>query len=263
MYRPEEGRQILPGLAQDGTTSQDKAAHVLLVDDDELLRDLVTSYLEAHGFRVTPAADGRAMREVLARAPVDLILLDLTLPGEDGFTLAREVRSMSRTPIVIISANSDVIDRVAGLEAGADDYVAKPLHLREVLARVRAVLRRADPAGPEVGAADAEKDSAYRFEGWELYPEARRLVALDGQEVSLTAGEFDLLLALVTNPGRVLTRDRLLDLTKGRDWAAFDRSVDQQVGRLRRKIEADPGNPSLIKSVRGVGYVFASVVRRS
>jgi DNA-binding response OmpR family regulator len=233
-------------------------AHVLIVDDDPRVRAMLARYLEGEGFRVGEAGDGTAMRACLARDMPDLVLLDLNLPGEDGLTLARELRAAHPAlGLVMVTGRADVIDKVVGLEVGADDYIAKPFNLREVLARVRTVLRRARPSAPP-----AEAGPTLEFEGWTVEPAKRRVRAPDGREVALTTGEFDLLLAFATHPGRVLDRDRLLDLVKGRDWAAHDRSVDQQVARLRKKVEPDPANPSLIKSVRGVGYLFAAEVRR-
>jgi two-component system phosphate regulon response regulator OmpR len=231
--------------------------HVLIVDDDPRVRSMLARYLSGEGFRVGEAGDGPAMRACLAREVPDLVLLDLNLPGEDGLTLARELRAAHPAlGLVMVTGRADVIDKVVGLEVGADDYIAKPFNLREVLARVRTVLRRARPSAPP-----AEAGPTLEFEGWTVEPAKRRVRAPDGREVALTTGEFDLLLAFATHPGRVLDRDRLLDLVKGRDWAAHDRSVDQQVARLRKKVEPDPANPSLIKSVRGVGYLFAADVR--
>ena len=232
-------------------------ARVLVVDDDPRVRAMLARYLKGEGFRVGEAGDGTAMRACLARDTPDLVLLDLNLPGEDGLTLARELRAAHPAlGLVMVTGRADVIDKVVGLEVGADDYIAKPFNLREVLARVRTVLRRARPPAPPAGAGPT-----LAFEGWTVEPAKRRVRAPDGREVALTTGEFDLLLAFATHPGRVLDRDRLLDLVKGRDWAAHDRSVDQQVARLRKKVEPDPANPSLIKSVRGVGYLFAAVVK--
>ena len=238
------------------------AAHLLIVDRDPPVRTMLTPYLEGEGFRVSEAGSGREMREVLARSPVDLVLLDRVLPGEDGLTLARELRRRLDVGIIILTGRGDVIDRVAGLEVGADDYLTKPFHPREVLARVRSVLRRtrAAPRAESGGEEPAEAD--YRFEGWEVEARKRRVVAPDGREVALTTAELDLLLAFLAHPGEVIDRDRLMGLAKGRAWAAQDRSIDQQVARLRRKIEADPRRPSLIKSVRGAGYLFAADVRR-
>lgn len=239
------------------------AAHVLVVDDDPRVRAMLVRYLEGESFRVGEAGDGPAMRAYLARECVDLVLLDLVLPGEDGLALARELRAGDdRIGIIMLTGRDDVIDRIVGLEVGADDYLTKPFHLREVLARVRTVLRRARRPTGEALERPAPGETVLRFEGWTLEPARRRVTAPDGREVALTTGEFDLLLAFATNPGRVLDRDRLMDLAKGRDWAAYDRSIDQQVARLRRKIEPDPAHPSLIRSVRGVGYLFAADVRR-
>jgi DNA-binding response OmpR family regulator len=196
------------------------------------------------------------------------VLLDLVLPVEDGLSLAREIRAKSdEVGIVMVTGRDDVIDRVAGLEIGADDYIAKPFHLREVLARVRSVLRRRARPGPASAAEEPRSGTGnagemFCFEGWTVEPTKRRVTGQDGREVALTTGEFDLLLAFLAHPGRVLDRDRLMDLVKGRAWVAYDRGVDQQIARLRRKIEADPANPSLIRSVRGVGYLFAADVRR-
>lgn len=236
------------------------AAHILIVDDDRGIRAALLRYLAGEGFRLSEAANGDAMRACLARGGVDLVLLDLVLPGEDGFSLAREIRAQARQiGIIMITGRGDVIDRVAGLELGADDYIAKPFHLREVLARIRTVLRRVQPAmGDDAGPAEP----TFHFEGWLVEPNKRRATAPDGGIVALTTAEFDLLLAFVTHAGRVLNRDQLLDLVKGPNWAANDRSIDQQVARLRRKIEADPAHPLLIKSVRAVGYQFAAGVRR-
>lgn len=251
--------------AEAGAGADEAAAHVLVVDDDPRVRTMLARYLSREGLRVSEAGDGRAMRDHVARGDVDLVLLDLVLPGEDGLALARELRARSGIGIIMVTGRGDVIDRVVGLEVGADDYVAKPFELREVLARVRTVLRRT--RSPElargVGPASAGPGGeVLRFEGWELDVGRRRATAPDGREVALTTGEFDLLHAFATHPGRPLDRDRLLDLVKGRAWAANDRSVDQQVARLRRKVEADPASPVLIKSVRGVGYLFAAEVRR-
>ena len=229
---------------------------VMIVDDDDLIRSVLRDFLHSQGIVVSEAANGAMMREILSHgAPVDLILLDLVMPGENGLSLAREIRERSDVGLIILSALNDVIDRVTGLELGADDYLCKPVHPREVLARVRAVMRRRGPAMRAAAAGPA--DTVHSFENWELHCGTRRLLSADGHELPLTTMEFDLLVAFATHAGRVLDRDQLMDLTKGRDWAAFDRSVDQQVGRLRRKIETDPANPSLIKTVRGAGYVFA------
>jgi two-component system phosphate regulon response regulator OmpR len=232
-------------------------ARILVVDDDPRLREMLRKYLEGEGVAVSLAADGTAMRKAMAERPVDLVLLDLVMPGEDGLTLAREVRARSDVPIIILSGKGDTIDRVVGLELGADDYIAKPFHLREVLARIKTVLRR---SGAKQAAEASPAEGSLSFAGWRLDPAKRELIAPHGRAVELTTGEFDLLLAFARHPQRVLTRDRIMDLTKGQDWSPLDRSVDNQVRRLRRKIETDPDGPQLIKTVRGAGYLFAAPV---
>ena len=238
-----------------------KTPHILVVDDDREIRSLVSQFLRKHGFRVTDAADGRAMMEVLDDGRFDLVVLDLMLPGEDGLSLCRRVRAESALPIIMLTAMGEETDRIVGLEMGADDYLPKPFNPRELLARIRAVLRRAGGADmPE----PAEEGAGTRvFEGWSLDLAKRELRAPDGTLVPLTAGEYDLLAAIVERPGRVLSRDQLLDLTRGRDAVPFDRSVDVQISRLRRKLEPDPKEPQIIKTVRGGGYVFACEVTRT
>ena len=237
-----------------------EAAQVLIVDDDRLVRTMVADYLRSEGIRVSEAVDGAALVDDIVRLDPDLVLLDLVLPGEDGLSLLRRIRGRSGVAIIIVTSRNDVIDRVAGLEAGADDYMGKPAHPREVLARIRTVLRRT--MNGKAAPAPAAADPAYAFEGHVLHVDQRRLVGPNGQEVPLTGSEFDLLLAFVSHPRRALERDQLMELVKGRAWAAFDRSIDQRVGRLRRKIEPDPAQPRLIKAVRGVGYLFAGAVTR-
>jgi two-component system phosphate regulon response regulator OmpR len=234
------------------------APHILVVDDDARIRQMLTRYLTDEGYRVSSAPHGAAMRECLARAKIDLMLLDLVLPGEDGLQLARGAHPNNPSMgIIMLTGRSDMVDMVVGLEVGADDYIAKPFHLREVLARIRSVLRRTQPASPiELGVGEV-----IRFDGWRLDLGRRELKAPDGSEIALTTGEFDLLTTFVTHPGRVLNRDQLMDLTRGRQWEAVDRSIDAQVARLRRKIESDPKHPMLVKSVRGVGYVFTGHIQ--
>jgi two-component system OmpR family response regulator len=238
--------------------------HVLVVDDDQRIRTMLRRYLVEEGFRISEAADGGAMRAALDAERVDLVLLDLMMPGEDGLSLARQVRQRSDIPIIMLTGKGDLIDRVAGLEAGADDYIAKPFHLREVLARIRTVLRRgrtsAAPAAPAEASADEKEILA--FQGWRLDLVRRELRRSDGDLVPLTTGEFELLRVFAGHPNRVLARDQLMNLVKGQEWAAYDRAVDAQVVRLRRKIEVDPANPALIKTVRGAGYVFATSVTK-
>jgi two-component system phosphate regulon response regulator OmpR len=250
-------------VAGSGEPDVQETGHILIVDDDARLRGMLVRYLMGEGFRITEAADGAGMRAAMIEHRIDLVLLDLVLQNEDGLTLARELRSTSTVGIIMLTGRSDIIDRVAGLEVGADDYVAKPFHLREILARVRSVLRRTRglATAPAAASPPGSPPGVYRFEGWELGVHQRRLVAPDGSEIPLTTGEFDLLLAFVTHPGRVLTRDQLMDLTRARVWAAFDRSIDQRVARLRKRIEPDANEPRFIKSVRGAGYLFAATVR--
>jgi two-component system phosphate regulon response regulator OmpR len=214
---------------------------------------MLVRYFEDEGFRVTAVADGGGMRDFLQHRMVDIILLDLILPGgDDGLALAREIRSRSETPIIMLTSRDDVVDKIVGLEIGADDYVPKPFHLRELLARVRTVLRRRRAPAT----APVDSGSVVRFDGWQLDIERRTLTAAGDVEISLTTGEFDMLTVLAKQPGRVFTREILMDLTHGRSLDAFDRTIDAQIARLRKKIERDVKNPTLIKSVRGVGYVF-------
>jgi two-component system OmpR family response regulator len=237
--------------------------HVLVVDDEPRIRTMLRRYLTGEGFTVSEAGGGAEMRAVLERGPVDLVLLDLMMPGEDGLALARTIRQRSETPIIMLTGKGDLIDRVVGLEAGADDYITKPFELREVLARIRTVMRRAAPRAtsqPALAPPGVNEDEVLVFQGWRLDLVRRELSRPTGEPVVLTAGEFELLRVFARHPNRVLSRDQLIDLVKGRDWAAYDRAVDTQVGRLRKKLEADLSNPTLIKTVRGGGYVFASTV---
>lgn len=235
------------------------APHILIVDDHREIRDLVSRVLVREGYRVSGAADGKAMRRVLADARIDLILLDLMLPGEDGLALCRALRADGNIPIIMLTAKGEEVDRVIGLEMGADDYLAKPFGSRELIARIRAVLRRsriADTGAPE------RQAMRYRFDRWTLNTEARELVRDDGVVVPLSTGEYDLLLVLVERPQRVLNRDQLLDLARGRAAAALDRSIDTQVSRLRKKIEIDSADPKIILTVWGGGYILAPAVSR-
>ena len=232
------------------------SAHILIVDDDREIRDLTGRYLRKHGFRVDSAADAKEMDRLLRDGRFDLIVLDLMLPGEDGLSICRRLRAATRIPIVMLTAVAEDTDRIIGLEIGADDYLTKPFNPRELLARIRAVLRRAEGPLPH------PDGGTLVFAGWRLDPARRELRDPDGVLVELTAGGFDLLAAFVERPRRVLSRDQLLDLTKGRDAQPFDRSIDVQVSRLRRKIEADPKKPEVIKTVRSGGYIFTLPVER-
>ena len=245
------------------TGPPDDAPHILIVDDDPRIRRMLIGYFEQEGYRISSAADGSALRAQLAAKPVDIILLDVVMPGEDGLTLAREIRAKSNVGIIMLTGRAEVLDRVVGLEVGADDYVAKPFHLRELLARVRSVQRRRKESASEIPSLRQEPaNQIIRFDGWLLDIGRRQLVSPKGEDVMLTTGEFDLLMVLAKHPGRVFGRESLMDLTRGRSYEAFDRTIDGQVARLRRKIEGDPKNPTLIKSVRGVGYVFTGKIDR-
>ncbi|QCO14947.1 response regulator [Azospirillum brasilense] len=237
----------------------DRTPHLLVVDDDREIRTLLSQFLTRHGFRVTGAKDGVEMMRTLDTARVDLIVLDLMMPGEDGLSLCRRLRATpetAQTPVIMLTAMGEETDRIVGLEMGADDYLAKPFSPRELLARVKAVLRRA--SGPPVAGGAVGKTLG--FEGWTLDLAKRELRSPDGVLVQLSAGEYDLLVAFVEHPQRVLTRDQLLDLARGRSAVPFDRSIDVQVSRLRRKIEPDPADPTMIKTVRGGGYLFTPAV---
>ncbi|HUC72308.1 MAG TPA: response regulator [Stellaceae bacterium] len=234
--------------------------HILVVDDQKEICDMVQDYLSSEGYRVSIAHDGGGMRRAIAQSPVDLVILDLMLPGEDGLTLARGLREESSVGIIILTGRGETVDRIIGLEMGADDYLPKPFHLRELLARVKSVLRRVSSRSAE--GAPAQRSQA-RFAGWHLDLSSRELFSPSGKEVRLTTGEFDLLAAFVNNANQVLTRDRLLDLARNREAGPFDRTIDVQVGRLRRKLEDDPQRPSMIKTVRGTGYIFTPAVESS
>ena len=231
--------------------------HVLAVDDDPIIRDLIADYLKQNELRVTTVADGRSMQAVLAEEVVDLIVLDLKLRSEDGMTLARRLRDESEIPIIMLTGRAEEADRIMGLELGADDYLTKPFSPRELLARIRTILRR---RRSEVRQGRPEGIRAYRFDGWELNLNTRRLTAKDGKPVALSNGEFSLLVVLLGAPNRVLSRDQLLDLSRLHNDEVFNRSVDVQIMRLRRRIERDPAEPRYIKTERGVGYVFNAAV---
>ncbi|CCG40085.1 response regulator [Magnetospirillum molischianum] len=236
---------------------------ILVVDDDAEICDLVSQALSAQGYQVTSVGDGTAMRCALEGEVIDLIILDLMLPGEDGLSLCRHLRATTATPIIMLTAMGSEIDRVVGLEMGADDYLAKPFSTRELLARIRAVLRRSGPSFPTVPTnpqdvnTEGRTGEVFVFSGWTLDAKRRRLTSSDGVLVEMTSGEFDLLLAFLRHPHQVLSRDQLLDLARGRVSGPLDRTIDVQVGRLRRKMEDDPKSPDLLKTVRGGGYVLA------
>jgi two-component system, OmpR family, response regulator len=236
------------------------APHVLVVDDDPAMRELMAEYLLENDLRVSTAASGHEMARVLHDQVVDLVILDLRLSGEDGMQLARELRATSEIPVIIVTGKRDEADRVMGLEIAADDYITKPFSNRELLARIRAVLRRYQARADKQAPARDGTRRAYRFSGWELNLRARRLTAPEGHRVELSNGEFNLLLALCEAPQRALTRDQLLELSRLHGAEVYDRSIDVQILRLRRKIEVDASSPQFIRTERGVGYVFNAEV---
>ncbi len=235
----------------------EQTQHILFVEDDAEIRTLVADFLQENGFRVSVARDGREMDRIMGVGRIDLLILDIMLPREDGLALCRRVRATNNLPIIMLTARGSEVERIVGLEMGADDYLTKPFSTHELLARIRAVLRRSQ------GLMRAPRDtrqSVLAFEGYRLDVGTRRLHAADGTRIPLTSGEFELLLAFCEHPNRVLTRDQLLDLTRGRAPTLFDRSIDVQVSRLRRKIEPDARDPVLIQTVRAGGYIFTPKV---
>jgi two-component system OmpR family response regulator len=234
----------------------EKPSHLLLIEDDPDISVMVSGFMSEHGFRVTRAPDGRGLDRILAGDKVDFVVLDIMLPGEDGLSLCRRIRSTSSVPILMLTALGTETDRVVGLEMGADDYLTKPFSSRELLARVRAILRR----GTLQDTPGNQRATSVTFDGWRMELAARQLHSPEGLRVPLTSGEFSLLSVFCQNARRVLSRERLLDLLHGRSAVMFDRSIDIQVSRLRRKIEPDPRDPTLIKTVRYGGYVFTPEV---
>ena len=231
--------------------------HILVVDDARDIREPLTRYLKENGYRATPAESAAAARRSLRTAGIDLVILDIMMPGEDGLSLCRFIRESSGVPVIMLTARGEELDRIVGLEIGADDYVAKPFNPRELLARVGAVLRRTNTLPPRLRGPAAER---YRFGEWTFNASQREISGPDGLAIPLSSGEFKLLMAFLERPKVALSREQLLDLTKGRDAEVFDRSIDNQVSRLRRKIEEDPKNPRYIKTVWGGGYMFTSEV---
>jgi len=231
--------------------------HIAILDDEAEITLLLAGYLQSHGYRVSQLHHGAALLQLMQQDTPQLVLLDLGLPGEDGFSIARQLREHWQCGLVIVTGRGDAVDKVVGLEVGADDYVTKPFDLRELLARIKAVLRRTSGGGAAGGGAARV---VHRFAGWQLDTAARRLVDPAGHEVALTTGEFGLLSALVEHAGRVLSRDFLLEHTRGREAAPFDRTIDVQIGRLRKKLEDNVDDPQIIKSVRGAGYILVAPV---
>jgi len=237
------------------------STHIVVLDDEVEITLLLANYLQSHGYRVTQVHSGAALFSLLASDPPALVLLDLGLPGEDGFSIARRLREHCGCGLVIVTGRGDAVDKVVGLEVGADDYVTKPFDLRELVARVKAVLRRLSAAeAPATRTEPKPARSTFQFAGWVLDVAARRLVSPQGDDVVLSTGEFDLLSSFARHPGRVLSRDFLLEETRGREAGPFDRTIDVQVGRLRKKLGDDGEDPKLIKSVRGAGYILVPPV---
>ncbi|TXT31922.1 MAG: transcriptional regulatory protein ompR [Rhodocyclaceae bacterium] len=231
--------------------------HLLIVDDDKEIRNLLTEYLEQAGYRVSAVGDGKAMRRALEANRIDLVILDLMLPGEDGLTLCRELRGKTNLPVLMLTARGDEVDRIIGLEMGADDYLAKPFNPRELLARIKSVVRRAQALPTNM---ETDKVHTLRFAGWTLDVATRNVTAADGLVVPLSGAEYRLLRVFLDHPQRVLAREQLLELANGREAILFDRSIDVLVGRLRKRLRDDSREPSLIKTVRGEGYVLAASV---
>lgn len=235
----------------------DTNSHILVVDDDREIRTLLAEYLDANGFRTLTATNGADMRKVLDETRVDLIVLDLTLPGEDGLTLCRNLRAQSNVPVIMLTARGEPLDRILGLEMGADDYLAKPFEPRELFARIRSVLRRTLALPPSMMRPEAK---TMHFSGWTLDLTARHLLNPEGVVVALSGAEFRMLKVFLEHPNRILNRDQLLELTQGREADPFDRSVDIQISRLRQKLGDDARTPTIIKTIRNEGYVLATAV---
>jgi len=233
---------------------------LLVVEDEDRIGRMLTQYFEAEGFAVEALRTGGQLRSRLDHLACDLVLLDLGLPDADGLVLAREIRAKSEVGVIIITGRGDDVDRIVGLEIGADDYIVKPFNLREVLARVKSVLRRLQPAGFSGTLQRTARSRLFQFEHWSLDLDLRRLTRPNGEEAALSTGDFEILSIFVVNAGRVLTREFLMEQTRGRVWESYDRTIDAQVSRLRRKLETDPAEPQMLKSVRCVGYVFAARV---
>jgi two-component system phosphate regulon response regulator OmpR len=248
---------IIPALTRsDPGESVENKQRVLVVDDEAEIREMLSEYLNSHGFEVMAADSGKSMRELLAKQVPDVVLLDVNLPGEDGLTLARYIRERFDLPIIMVTAADEVVDRVVGLEVGADDYLTKPFDPRELRARIKSVLRRYQRVAPATRVTQESTGRRIAFGRCTLDLDTRQLLDADNREIPLTSMEFDLLKVFAERPNRVLTRDQILNITRNRDWDPFDRSIDIRIARLRKKIEADPDKPGTLKTVRGSGYVF-------
>ena len=230
--------------------------HIVVVDDETDIRETIQDYLELHGFAVTAAEGGEALRQIVEEQPIDLVLLDINMPGEDGLSLARFLRERGGVGIVMLTAAGEVVDKIVGLEVGADDYIAKPFDLRELMARTKAVLRRMQAQPTSVDETAALRENQVGFGDCLLDLDSHKLFGQDGKEIAITSMEFDLLKVFAEHPNRVLNRDQLLDMAHNRGWEPFDRSIDIRITRLRKKIEADPSKPQVIKTVRGAGYIY-------
>ncbi len=240
-------------------TDPPKVFHIAVVDDDRDARDELAEYLEHYGYRVSSLESGVALKSLMARDEPDLIVLDLIMPGENGITITRELRETSQVGIIMLTGAGDEFDEIVGLEIGADDYLTKPCNMRELLARVRTILRRSSvPAQPS----NEKEERGFEFDGWKVELAARQVYNPNGDEVSFTTAEYDLLLVMLRNVNRVLSRDQLLTMTKNREAGPFDRSIDNLVSRIRRKIEVDPSVPRIVKTVQSVGYVCAAEVKQ-
>ncbi|MEM8686046.1 MAG: response regulator [Pseudomonadota bacterium] len=232
--------------------------HIVVCDDEPDIRDTVGEYLELQGYRVSAVDGGPALRELVDKEKVDIVVLDIMMPGEDGLSLARFLRERGDTAIIMLTASGETVDRIIGLEMGADDYLAKPVDLRELLARIKAVLRRTTAQATAPGGGPVKSsESAVHFGSCLLDIDQHKLFGADGEEIAITAMEFNLLKVFADHSGRVLNRDQLLEMAHDRDWDPFDRSIDIRISRLRKKIEQDPAKPQVIKTVRGVGYIFS------
>jgi two-component system, OmpR family, response regulator len=252
---PQKGCKFMVGIA----SPELHLPHVLIVDDEDAICKMLSRYLSRNGFRTSVASSGKGMMARLDQESYDLILLDLNLGAEDGLDLLRELNSRGRSRVIVVSGRKNPIDRVIGLELGADDYVCKPFHLREILARAKKALR---PSNQPREAACDDSEFAFTFEGWKAIPGRRQLIAPNGTDIPLTGGEFKLLSVFLKNAGRVLSRQHLMDVIHGPGWHAYERTIDAQISRLRKKLEADPKKPKLLKSVHGDGYAFTASVSK-
>lgn len=233
---------------------------ILVVDDERDMRQMVCRALEREGFRSVEAGSGAEMRAVMAKREIDLLVLDIMLPDSDGFTLAREIRAKSTVPIIMLTGRDDVVDKVTGLELGADDYITKPFHPRELTARVRSILRRSSTVESDIAASGAGASKRAVFAGWTLDLGAFKLISPTGEDVGLTGYEFQVLSVLVRHAQRILSRDQILDMVADREWSPYDRSIDVLIGKIRKKLNDDPSQPVFVKTIRGLGYMFVADV---